>query len=61
MTTKVTIDAHAGWPVQVVALDKKDAIWVQSSKIIVAPNTVQDFVVYDTRQLLITELKKDDS
>lgn len=60
MTTKVTIDAHAGWPVQVEIVDqypdqKDSALRVE----IVPPKEVRDFYVHDSRHLIIRELKKE--
>ena len=44
MTTRVTIDAHAGWPVQVVTMQGEG---VQTPVIdIVQPNTQQDFFLH---------------
>lgn len=57
MTTKVTVDAHAGWPVKVTAIDKgADDHETVSELGIVSPNTVQDFYVHSGRNLLIEEL-----
>lgn len=59
MTTKVTVDAHAGWPVSVVAQDTMSDGSVYHNPLgIVPPNEVRDFYVFDTRQLIITEMKK---
>lgn len=59
MTTKVTVDAHAGWPVSVVALENTPEGEVERELGVVAPGTVQDFYVFDTRKLVITELKRE--
>lgn len=59
MTTKVTVDAHAGWPVKVEALDYEDADSTESETTelaVVQPGEVQNFHVHSTRQLIITEL-----
>ena len=59
MTTKVAVDAHAGWPVQVVAEDRGlDGNLSYSTLGVVEPNTVREFYTFDTRRLIITELKK---
>lgn len=60
MTTKVTVDAHAGWPVNVKTVDK-DAYgqWMEGQTQVVAPNTVQDFYVHDARRLIIEEGARD--
>jgi hypothetical protein len=57
MTTKVTVDAHAGWPVMVTIIDSTG----EEQAEIVAPNTKADFYVFDTRKLTIEELKKEDA
>lgn len=57
MTTKVTVDAHAGWPVEVtqIALGE-DGEPKAEDKQVVAPNTKQDFHVHSHRELRIKEL-----
>lgn len=57
MTTKVTVDAHAGWPVKVtkVQLDS-DGNKAGESEEIVAPNTQRDFHVHSHLELHIKEL-----
>lgn len=59
MTTKVTIDAHAGWPVQVEIKDEFASGATEQRVEIVAPNTVREFFVFDTRHLVIREMKKE--
>ena len=60
MTTKVTVDAHAGWPVKVEAIDTfPDAEPTRRHIATVPANAVQDFYVHSTRQLIITELSKE--
>ena len=55
MTTKVTVDAHAGWPVSV----KNTA---SGHEIIVAANTTQDFYVHSGgNDLLIHEVQPDEN
>ena len=58
MTTKVTVDAHAGWPVLVEAIDQfpSDAEPKTSVLATVPAKGVQEFYVHNTRSLLITEL-----
>ena len=59
MTTKVTVDAHAGWPVQVVAEDRSlDGTLSYMTFPVIQPNEVRDFATFDSRRLIITELKK---
>jgi hypothetical protein len=64
MTTRVLVDAHAGWPVKVEAIDKVyDRATSEytgetqtTETTVVRPNTEQEFYVHDSRQLLITEM-----
>jgi hypothetical protein len=53
MTTKVTVDAHAGWPVLVSGI----APGGTHPDTIVDPNTVQEFYVYDGLDLRIHEVQ----
>lgn len=57
MTTKVIVDAHAGWPVNVQFVDKDaNGEWKESpDKEIVPANETREFFVYDTRRLIIEE------
>ena len=54
MTTKVTVDAHAGWPVKVVRINDKTGNWIGEPEI-VAPHTMKYFYVWDGQDLLISE------
>jgi hypothetical protein len=56
MTTKVTIDAHAGWPVEVVTIDTQSDGTVVETPSIVSAGQVKDVHVWQGRQLRITEL-----
>ena len=52
MTTKVTVDAHAGWPVKVTTVQlNSDGTPKQSSDTIVPANTKQDFYIHSHMQL----------
>ncbi len=61
MTTKVTVDAHAGWPVKVTAVDTyppgSEPKHVELG--VVPPNETREFYVTSTRQLLVTEMPRD--
>lgn len=46
MTTKVTVDAHAGWPVLVTGLHGETNAEKQIFARIVEPNTVADFYIH---------------
>ena len=59
MTTKVTVDAHAGWPVKVVRVDDVTGIWV-GEPVIVTPNTQQDFYIWQGSDLLIYEVQPEE-
>jgi hypothetical protein len=59
VTTKITVDTHAGWPVNVTTMHTKDGeVFETGETIQVAPLTVQDFFVWDGKGLLITEVQK---
>jgi hypothetical protein len=56
MTTTVTVDAHAGWPVKVDAIDSYEGRSETTELAVVAPHTVQHFYATSTRQIVVTEL-----
>ena len=58
MTTNVTIDAHAGWPVQVIRRSRNEPPGKNSEEIIVKPLTTQTVAVWDDNELLIREMKR---
>lgn len=58
MTTKVEVDAHAGWPVKVEALDTLDGDVKATLLAEVPAGQVMEFHATDTRQILVTELKQ---
>jgi hypothetical protein len=59
MTTKVTIDAHAGWPVKVEAIDQYPGTEPATSELgIVRPGEVREFNVHSSRKIVVTELAK---
>jgi len=57
MTTKVTVDAHAGWLVEVtrVQLDAEGKPAGESVDV-VPPNTTRDFYVHSHLELRVKEL-----
>lgn len=60
MTTKVTVDAHAGWPVEVVTLIGESTYRRESRVVRVEAGTTQDFYVHSSCSILsIVELKKE--
>lgn len=61
MTTKVTVDAHAGWPVRVTALDIMGGEGPGARETVlgeVEAGGKRDFHVHQGRKLLIEELAK---
>lgn len=59
MTTKVTIDAHAGWSVQVTAVDTGTGAALPPE--IVAAGEVREFHVWQGRNLVVMEMPKDEA
>lgn len=56
MTTKIIVDAHAGWPVEVRAVDgppPRPQTYVLG---VVQPGQRREFYVYSGRSLVVTEL-----
>jgi len=61
MTTKVTIDAHAGWPVKVVLSSPKATDVDDTQEEVVPANTTRDFYIHDSQNIvLIEEMKRED-
>ena len=58
MTTKVTVDAHAGWPVKVEAIDTYDGESKTTELGIVPAYENRDFYVHSNRQIVVTEMPK---
>lgn len=61
MTSKVIVDAHAGWPMQVTAIDQTTGEGPGSKETVlgvVAPKEQGTFYVTNTRKLLIEELPR---
>lgn len=57
MTTKVTVDAHAGWRVEVKVVDVfSDGGVAAESTTVVESHTTRDFYVHQGRELHIKEL-----
>ena len=54
MTTKVTVDAHAGWPVKVVRVNSEDGAWQDVET--VPGMQMKEFFIWDGCDLLISEL-----
>ncbi len=55
MTTKVTVDAHAGWPVRVTTFEG-----VGQAVYTVEPNAVRDFYVHSSMDLRVHEVQPDE-
>ena len=60
MTTKITVDTHAGWPVEVIKRSRHDTPGKFSEKIIVHASTTRELYVWDDVELIIREMKRDD-
>ena len=58
MTTAVTIDAHAGWPVKVEQIDT--ASGAVRSTTTVLPNTQQTFHIWDGSDIRAHEMRRDE-
>lgn len=58
MTTKVTVDAHAGWPVDVTPM--RGGVAVSQTERVPA-NETRDFYVHSTQDLHIREVQPDGS
>lgn len=56
MTTKITVDAHAGWPVSVMIVDPITSETI-GEPIIVAPGTVQEFYIHSGQDIHAHEIQ----
>jgi hypothetical protein len=60
MTTKITVDAHAGWPVLVTLIDLSEGgTGIGQTETTVAPHTTQDFYITSLRMIRCLELPHD--
>ena len=59
MTTKVTVDAHEGWPVE-VTLRRGEPDYPKTAVVeVVEPNTVREFYVHSGLEILgVREMKR---
>lgn len=56
MTTKVTVDTHAGWPVSVLQRElKPDGSIERVTEVVVPPNETREFHVHTHMQILVAE------
>jgi hypothetical protein len=46
MTTKVTVDAHAGWPVEVKTVNVNGDGSISETAVVVPPHTERDFYIH---------------
>jgi hypothetical protein len=60
MTTKITVDTHAGWPVKVIRVDDATGEWV-GEPTVVPPNAQQEFYLWAGSDLLLHEVQPDGS
>ena len=61
MTTKITVDAHAGWPVEVYVLDSYGNTVHESLKRVVPPGAKEDFYATSTREIRCVEVLAPDA
>lgn len=55
MTTKVTVDAHAGWPVLVVQVVGEPNAPKSIRQDVVEPNTTKDFYIHSGMRIISIE------
>lgn len=55
MTTRITVDAHAGWPVAVVTRNGEPGQIASFSTEIVAPKTSKDFYIHSGMRIVAIE------
>jgi len=55
MTTRITVDAHAGWPVLVVKLVGEPNATKTVQQEIVEPNTTRDFYIHSGMRIMSIE------
>lgn len=60
MTTKITVDAHAGWPVEVYALDSYAESVKETLLAAVQPGEVRDFHATYSREIRAVEVRTSD-
>ena len=58
MTSKVIVDAHAGWPMKVTALDTFNGETKETELGTVPPGGKQEFHVTDSRKIIVEELPR---
>lgn len=58
MTTKITVDAHAGWPVEVYALDSYGGSVKETLLGTIQPGQAMDFYATDSREIRAVEIRK---
>jgi hypothetical protein len=60
MTTKITIDAHAGWPVQVEITDQYPGQDTATVTVETVPAmTARDFYIHSSRSITVREMGKE--
>lgn len=55
MTTRVTVDAHAGWPVLVVQVVGEPTAKKEIRQEVVEPNTTKDFYIHSGMRIINIE------
>jgi hypothetical protein len=60
MTTRVTVDAHAGWPVSVTMIVGENQSPKEIRNEVVQPNTTRDFYIHSGMRIInIEELPRE--
>ena len=57
MTTKVMVDAHAGWPVRVTKIYYKPGEETGREDVIVPAHTTQDFYIHNNMRIAVEEME----
>jgi hypothetical protein len=58
MTTKVTVDAHAGWPVRVTEVSYNSTGETGRRDVVVPANTTQDFYIHSNMLVHVEEIDR---
>lgn len=59
MTTRVTVDTHAGWPVQVLRIEYNQRGETGRTYEVVEPNTKRDFYVHSNMKIEVAEMPRE--
>lgn len=59
MTTKVTVDAHAGWPVKVTSIAYDSTGETSRSDSVVPAHTHADFYIHSNMRIAVEEMPRE--